>query len=198
MKIHDFSDLLHLNVRGHIETNGTLTQLTLHTDADEQRLYFGLPYYTAARPLFISGLMTEKNTLLRAPLLFTWIEENFIREPRAEIFGMTADGEQPVMFMRDFDLDRPREMWLRCGEPARWVKLNTVLLSGRTLMGEAGALDALSMALPSIAQDFIATVRTDVSSGHSLKAALRTRRKSTNAAWMALADGWRIVMTTLT
>jgi hypothetical protein len=200
MKLHDFADLLHLDVHGRVDVrtaaNETHVLLTLDTNGDRQRLFFGLPYFTAPRPLLIGGLNTEKNTQLRAPLLFTWIEDNFIHEPRAEIFGLTTEGEQPVMYLRDFDMDRPREIWLRAGEPQRWRRLAGVVHDGHTLHGDDGTLDAFAAtAADDDDRAFAATLRTELAAGRTLKAALRARRKFTDAARMARADAWRIVMT---
>lgn len=197
MKIASLSDLLHLDVPGCVTDADAdeVVQLALDHAAPQQRLYFGLPYFTAPRPLLIGGLMTEKNTLLRAPLLFTWIEDNYIREPRAEVFGMTTEGERPVMFLRDFDMDRPREIWLRCGDPLRWRRLDAVTRHDAVLTGDDGALTALAYTAPPEVRTFVDALRADVAAGRTLKAALRARRKATAPALMALADGWRIIMT---
>jgi len=202
MKIHDFTDLLHFDVRGAIElrtaASGTEAHLSLDGAAEAHRLYFGLPYFTAPRPLLVAALTTEKNTQLRAPLLFTWIEDNFIHEPRAEVFGLTTDGEQPIMFLRDFDMDRPREIWLQEGAPKRWRRLASVTHDDRPLHGDVGALDALhATALDDDERAFARALRDDVAGGRTLKAALRARRKTTDPARMARADAWRIVMTTV-
>ena len=193
MKITSLSDLLHLDVAARVEITVAGATLALDAAAAPQRLYFGLPFYTSPRPLLVGGLLTEKNTLLRAPLLFTWIEDNYIHEPRAEVFGMTIDGERPVMFLRDFDMDRPREIWLRCGEPLRWNRLAAVMLDGRVLNGDTGALDALAVTAPPDARASVDALRTDLTSGRTLKIVLRARRKATAPALMALADSWRII-----
>lgn len=193
MKINSLSDLLHIDVAGRVEISVAGAALALDAAAAPQRLYFGLPYYTSPRPLLVGGLMTEKNTLLSAPLLFTWIEEHYIHEPRAEVFGMTIDGERPVMFLRDFDMDRSREIWLRCGDPLRWHRLAAVTLDGRVLEHDPGALDALAVTAPPDARPFVDALRADLTSGRTLKSALRARRKATAPALMALADGWRII-----
>jgi hypothetical protein len=176
-----------------------------HEKAATLRVLFGLPILTAPFPLFVGGLMTERNTALNQLSLFAWIEDNFIDEPRAEVFGLTPFGEQPVLFVRDFDLDRPIEAWFQSQQPAlqrpaRWTQVAGVAIGSfryageaRTLPPDEGALIALEHALPHDAQPFVEGLRLDVARGISLKAALRARRKTTDAALMSACDGWRVL-----
>src|SRR6266508_3786650 len=73
------------------------------------RVLFGLPVLTLPYPILVNSLMTEHNTRLDRLSLFGWIEDNAILEPRAEVFGLTPMAEDPVLFLRDLDLDRPPE-----------------------------------------------------------------------------------------
>ena len=163
-------------------------------------LYFGLPILTAPFPILVQSLMTERNTQFSQLSLFGWIEENGILEPRAEIIGLTPLGEQPVLFLRDLDLDRPPEVWLRAGQPARWLRVSGVALldpahagAPLQLSGDEAALAAFTRALPPDASQFISGLRADVAGGVPLRVALRQRRKTTAPEWMRLCDGWRVL-----
>jgi hypothetical protein len=164
------------------------------------RLLFGLPILTAPFPLFVGGVMTERNTTLQQMSLFGWIEDNTIEQPRAEVFGLTPFVEQPVLFLRDFDMDRPVEVWFQTKQPARWVQVAGVAIatsqhSGQpqVIKGDEAALAALEQTLPADAQPFVASLRTNVTRGQSLRAALRQRRQSAEASLMAVCDGWRVL-----
>ncbi len=164
------------------------------------RLLFGLPFYTAPYPVFVGALSTEKNTVFDTLALFGWIEDNAIYEPRAEVFGITPLRERPIMFLRDFDLDRPVEIWMQAPAPAGWLRIaGAVVASARyasepqALTGEDAALIALEHAAPAGALPLIEALRMDVARGTPLKAALRARRRGENAANMALCDGWRVI-----
>ncbi len=164
------------------------------------RLYFGLPILTAPFPILAHSLMTEHNTQLDQLSLFGWIEDNAILEPRAEMIGLTPLGEQPVLFLRDLDLDRPPQAWLCVGQPARWLRVSGVALLDPThagsplpLVGDEAALAALAFVLPSEASQFLAGLRAAVAGGVALRVALRQRRKTSAPAWMRLCDGWRVL-----
>lgn len=222
MKLRTFDELLGLNVPCYLASTESSALLLIgdaaadlaQTLADsgkvtvEQgapgtgapRLLFGLPFYTAPYPLLVAALVTEKNTVFNALSLFGWIEDNFINEPRAEVFGLTPYGEQPVMFLRDFDLDRPIEAWLQSGQPVRWLRVSGVAIASarhtagtQTLKGDAAAVVAMESALPADARDFVEGLRLDVARGVSLRAALRARRKLADAQLMAVCDGWRVL-----
>jgi len=163
-------------------------------------LYFGLPILTAPFPILVHALMTERNTQLSQLSLFGWIEDNAILEPRAEIIGLTPLGEQPVLFLRDLDLDRPPEAWLRAGQPARWLRVSGVALidpahagAPLPLSGDEAALAAFARVLPPAASQFIAGLRAEVACGVPLRVALRQRRKTTDPGLMRLCDGWRVL-----
>lgn len=163
-------------------------------------LYFGLPVLTAPFPILVHSLMTERNTQFDQLSLFGWIEDNAILEPRAEIIGLTPFGEQPVLFLRDLDLDRPPEAWLRAGQPSRWLRVSGVALIDPAhagpplpLASDDAALAALARVLPPDAARFIAGLRADVAGGVALRVALRQRRKATAPELMRVCDGWRVL-----
>jgi hypothetical protein len=163
-------------------------------------LFLGLPILTAPFPILVQSLMTEHNTQFSQLSLFGWIEDNAILEPRAEIIGLTPFGEQPVLFLRDLDLDRPPEAWLRAGQPARWLRVSGVALIDTAhagpplpLAGDEAALAALARVLLSDAARFIAGLRADVAGGVALRVALRQRRKTTAPELMRVCDGWRVL-----
>lgn len=217
-----FNDLLSLEVDCDIVASDTAAVLLLGDAADDLAgalcqagaspaptlvhlpapvtLYFGLPILTAPFPILVQSLMTERNTQFDQLSLFGWIEENGILEPRAEIIGLTPLGEQPVLFLRDLDLDRPPEAWLCTGQPARWLRVSGVALLDPThtgapslLSGDEAALAAFTRVLPPDASQFISGLRADVAGGIPLRVALRQRRKTTAPEWMRLCDGWRVL-----
>lgn len=166
-------------------------------------VYFGYSILTAPFPLLISSLNTERNTMLNKLSLFGWVEDNFINEPRSEVFGLTPFGEQPVLFLRDFDLDRPVEALMRVA-PGGWLRTAGVVIADanypagqagemQELSGDQGALAALSVVLPADTHDFLVALTSEVGSGRSLRVVLRNRRKTTDDALMHVCDGWRIL-----
>jgi hypothetical protein len=170
-----------------------------HESRAQQRLNFGLPFFTAPYPLLVTQVITERNTVFDTPALFGWIEDNYVTEPRAEVTGMTPYGEQPVMFLRDFDMDRPVELWTRLTNPERWARVAGVAIADsaaptgvQMLAPDEGALSALWHALPVDARDFADNLRLDLGRG-ALKAALRQRRKATDPGLMRHADAWRVI-----
>ncbi len=177
-----------------------LKQGTLSLLPEGQRILFGFSIQTAPFPLLVGGLMTERNTLFDKLSLFAWVEDNAILEPRAEVFGLTPFGEQPVLFLRDLDLDRPVEAWIATSQPMQWLRVAGVLMAdptyggdGQTYVPDEGALAALRLMLPSDAAPFIQGLSYEVAQGQSLRAALRKRRRLTDGALMHLSDGWRVL-----
>jgi hypothetical protein len=171
----------------------------VHAEQDV-RLWFGLPILTAPFPLFVGALMTERNTLLQQMSLFAWIEDNAIEQPRAEVFGLTPFGEQPVLFLRDFDLDRPVEVWSQMPQPADWARIVGVAIATTqhagarvSLAPDQAALTLMRYTLPADAQPFVTGVAAEVAQGVTLKATLRRQRKTTATALMTICEGWRIV-----
>ena len=217
MEIKQFDDVLSLTVDCERVTSDGATLLVLGDRAaalaeklssgralgrqrGPARLLFGLPFYTAPYPVFVGALSTEKNTVFDTLALFGWIEDNAIYEPRAEVFGITPLREKPIMFLRDFDLDRPVEIWMQAPAPAVWLRIAGVVVASaryapdpQALTGEDAALIALEHAAPAEALPLVEALRMDVARGTPLKAALRARRRGENAANMALCDGWRIL-----
>ena len=164
------------------------------------RVLFGLPILTAPFPLFVGAVMTERNTLLNQMSVFAWIEDNVIEQPRAEVFGLTPFGEQPVLFVRDFDMDRPVEAWLQMAQPAGWVRVVGATIASSHYSGERqllppdeAALALMRLNLPHDAQPFVEALASDVARGVSLKAALRQRRKTTDPELLHACDGWRVL-----
>jgi hypothetical protein len=176
----------------------------INTPDNMAHVLFGFSIMTAPFPLLVGRLMTERNTLFDKLSLFGWVEDNAILEPRAEVLGLTPFGEQPILFLRDLDLDRPVEAWIQTqpaiAAPARWLRVAGVAIADsayagdvQTLSGDAGAVAALSRTLPADAQPFLLGLANEVAQGKTLRAALRTRRKTTDDALMHLCDGWRIL-----
>ena len=162
------------------------------------RVYFGLPVLTLPYPILVHSLMTERNTPLGQLSLFGWIEDNAILEPRAEIFGLTPLGEDPVLFVRDLDLDRPPECCIQAGSSFKRVAGVVIARPGAagesvTLAGDDGALSALEVTLPPESRPFVAGLRAEVAAGRDLRQVLRACRRATDPALMALCDGWRVL-----
>lgn len=162
------------------------------------RVWFGLPILTAPFPLFVGAVLTERSAILNQMSVFAWLEDNYIDQPRAEVLGLTPFGEQPVLFVRDFDMDRPLEAWVQTPQPSDWARLvGVVVASSRhsgaqhTLPPDQAAVVLMALHLPDDAQPFVESLAREVAQGVPLKTALRQRRKTTDAALMRACDGWR-------
>ncbi len=217
MNYKSFDQLLHLDIDCHVASAGDGALLILGDQADAlaaqlrdsgkaqvsryaPRVLLGLSILTAPFPLFVGGLMTERNTIFEQMSLFAWIEDHYIDQPRAEVFGLTPFAEQPVLFLRDFDMDRPIEAWFQAPQPARWLQLAGVAIATAShdgqpqlLKGDEASLLALKYALPADALPFLQTIREEVSAGQPLKTVLRQRRKTAEPSLMRVFDGWRIL-----
>lgn len=160
---------------------------------------FGLPVLTLPYPILVSSLMTERNTRFDQLSLFGWIEDNAILEPRAEVIGMTPLADEPVLFLRDLDLDRPPECYIQPA-PARWTRVAGVVIARSgfggpptALQGPEATLSALEHVLPADWQSFIASLRAEIDAGKELRHVLRARRRGIEPRIAALCDGWRVL-----
>ncbi|MCL4507800.1 MAG: hypothetical protein M1434_03540 [Chloroflexi bacterium] len=213
-----FTDLLSLPVTGEMVAGRTACLLAIGDGANpcaaqlaatsagdlahssgEMSVYFGLPVLTLPYPILVNSLMSERNTRFDQLSLFGWLEDNAILEPRAEIVGLTPLAEDPVLFVRDLDLDRPPECYVMA-RPARWLRVAGVVIARRDHAGAPamlnpadGALSALEVSLPASLQPLAASLRAEVASGGELRLVLRARRRGTDPAIMALCDGWRVL-----
>jgi hypothetical protein len=179
------------------------TTVGLWREHGPQRVLFGLPVLTLPYPILVHSVMTEHNTPLDQLSLFGWIEDNAILEPRAEIFGLTPLAADPVLFIRDLDLDRPPECYIQSGpafKGSAWLRVAGVVIArgeerAANIMatGDDGALSALELILPPSLQPFIARIRAEVVAGRELRQVLRARRRGTDPAIMAICDGWRVL-----
>lgn len=217
MSYTSFDQLLQLEITCHVASAGDGALLILGDEAGAlaaqlresgkasisrftPRVLFGLPILTAPFPLFVGSLMTEHNTSFVQMSLFGWIEDRYIDQPRAEVFGLTPFVEQPVLFLRDFDMDRPIEAWFRMMQPARWLQVAGVAIataqhSGppQALLGDEASLLALQHVLPADALPFLRAIRDEVDAGAALKAVLRQRRKAAEPSLMHVFEGWRVL-----
>jgi hypothetical protein len=211
-----FSDLLSLNVACETLSGPTACVLvigngagaladqwqnasTLQRSSGEVRVMFGLPVLTMPYPVLVNSLMTERNTQLSQLSLFGWIEDNGILEPRAEVLGLTPLAEDPVLFLRDIDLDRPPEAYLQ-PRPSVWLRVAGVAIACNDYMadpllleGPQAALSALEVTLPADAQGLVKALRAETDAGTSLHHALRLHRRTTSVEVMAVCDGWRVL-----
>ncbi len=182
------------------ELSGRLVStLPVQRASGSARVLFGLPVMTLPYPILVQSLMTERNTQLGQLSLFGWIEDNAILEPRAEVFGLTPLAENPVLFLRDLDLDRPPEAYVHT-EQGFWLRVAGVVIAryahaGAPVMleGADGALSALEVLLPADAQGLAKALRAEVNTGQPLHHALRIHRRTTRPEWMAQCDGWRVL-----
>ena len=214
-----FSDLLSLQVTCEVVASRTACLLVIgdgavaraladqlarasafRRESGNMRVMFGLAVLTLPYPILVNSLMTEHNTRFDQLSLFGWIEDNAILEPRAEVFGLTPLGEDPVLFIRDLDLDRPPEAYIQTAQPVAWLRVAGVVIVRQdygagptTLAGDDGALSALEVSLPPDAQPFVAALRAEVAIGRELRQVLRARRRTTDPALMTVCDGWRVL-----
>ena len=163
------------------------------------RVMFGLPVLTMPYPVLVNSLMTERNTQLSQLSLFGWIEDNGILEPRAEVLGLTPLAEDPVLFLRDIDLDRPPEAYLQ-PRPGAWLRVAGVAIACNDYMadpvlleGADAALSALEVLLPPAALELVKALRAETDAGAPLHHALRQHRRTTPAEVMTVCDGWRVL-----
>lgn len=211
-----FSDLLALNVPCEILSSPTGCLLLIGDSAGAladqwpsppalehasgmARVLFGLPVLTMPYPVLVNSLMTEHNTRLDQLSLFGWVEDNGILEPRAEVLGLTPLAEDPVLFLRDLDLDRPPEAYLQ-PKPGAWLRVAGVVIACQSyraepalLEGAQAALSALSVVLPAEAQGLLKALRIETEAGTPLHHALRLHRRTTSPEIMAQCDGWRVL-----
>ena len=171
----------------------------LQRSTGDLRVLFGLPVLTLPYPILVNSLMTEHNTRLGQLSLFGWIEDNAILEPRAEVIGLTPLAEDPVLFLRDLDLDRSPEAYVQ-PRPGAWLRVAGVVVAceGYTaepvlLEGANAALSALQLMLPADAQSLAKGLRRGVDAGMTLHHALRNHRRTTSPQIMAQCDGWRVL-----
>lgn len=191
MDFKSFNDLLHLDFHGILATwrNAALAVIgdraetfaeSLKADkgipytSTQIRVWLGLPILTAPFPLFVGAVMTERNTILNQMSVFAWLEDNYIEQPRAEVLGLTPFGEQPVLFVRDFDMDRPLEAWLQTPQPTDWARLVGIVIASSRYSGEQqslppdrAALVLMAMHLPGDAQPFVEELARDVAGGNT-------------------------------
>ncbi|HEY3290045.1 MAG TPA: hypothetical protein VGK87_07965 [Anaerolineae bacterium] len=163
------------------------------------RVLFGLPVMTLPYPILVSSLMTERNTRFDQLSLFGWVEDNAILEPRAEVIGLTPAGDEPVLFVRDLDLDRPPECYIQPA-PAKWTRIAGVVIARngfgeqrKMLHGADAVLGALEVVLPANWQSLVTSLRSETVTGKDLRHILRARRRSVEPEIMSLCDGWRVL-----
>ncbi|MBX7214706.1 MAG: hypothetical protein K1X39_11895 [Thermoflexales bacterium] len=190
--------LLSVALPAHLEARAGSVALRAAANAPAQRIVFGLPLLVGLEPLLIWRVNTERGTKLVSLALFGWIEDRFIDEPRAELFGCTPSGVEPIAFLRDLDLDRPPEAFVltESGTMTRVTGLRIDGPSGAPGDAPAGA-DAA--ALRAIEADGggtaapLAALRAAVAGGQPLRHALRALRRDADPGWMARCDGWRLL-----
>jgi hypothetical protein len=211
-----FPDLLSLNVCGEMLSGSTgcllligdgaaaladqwLNPSVLQRSSGEARVLFGLPVLTLPYPVLVNSLMTEHNTRLDQLSLFGWIEDNGILEPRAEVLGLTPLAEDPLLFLRDLDLDRPPQAYVQ-PRPGAWLRVAGVVIACNDhvaepmlLEGADAALSAMRVVVPAEAQGLLKVLRTEVDAGTPLHHALRRHRRTTSPAIMTQCDGWRVL-----
>lgn len=205
-----FSDLLHLDVACDVITSASAAVLVVGDARDivaipkraresdtVAHVLLGLAIHTSPVPVLMHSVITERGATLAQASLFGWIEDNFMDQPRADVIGLLPTGEQPLLFVRDLDLDRPPEAYVLA--QSGWRRVVGVLIANRdapagarVLDGDLGALAALDTVAPD-ARPFVDALRADVGRGLSLRASLRQRRKTADARLASACDGWRVL-----
>jgi hypothetical protein len=167
----------------------------------DTRLLFGLPAHTQANPVLVRRVIAERGAEFNTLSLFAWIEDQFVYEPRAEIFGVTPFGEEPFLFLRDLDLDRPPQV---CAENEPGATHPLLLLAGvlwvdanvahgvHTVAPDEAALTGVSLTLPEQLRAFADVLRAEAATA-DLKAVLRRMRKQLNPDLAHFLDGWRVL-----
>jgi hypothetical protein len=158
------------------------------------QICFGLSLLTEPYPLLLSSVFTERNTQIKSLAAFSWVEENAIFEPRAELMGLTPFGKQPIVFLRDVDLDAPPQAYIpspRGIADSLWM-VGGVIIMGNfdhrviVLKGDSAALTGIAIAHPAFAEELrMADLGAD-----SLRSLLKTRRRATDPELTKFADGW--------
>jgi hypothetical protein len=168
----------------------------------ETRVLFGLPVYTMPNPILIKSVVAERGTEFRSLTCYSWIEDNFMTEPRAEVLGVTPYGDDPLIFLRDCDLDRPPQCCVQ-NEPGQPYPL--LLLAGAVwvdgamasdthmLEPDAAAMTGMQLTLPDEVRDFADLLRSEVAGGLELRKVLKTLRKQIDPNLTHFAEGWRVI-----
>lgn len=172
----------------------------------QTRILFGLPAHSLAHPVLIKRVIAERGTELNALSLFSWLEDQFMVEPRAEIFGVTPFGEEPFLFLRDIDLDRPPQCCV-VNEPAAAASSGHPLLllagfiwvDGRvdhgvhTVVQDEAALSGLALTLPEHLGPIVENLRIEVAAGFGLRQVMKRLRKQLHPDLAHFVDGWRVL-----
>lgn len=156
------------------------------------RVFFGLPAHGSPAPVLMRSLLTERGTRFDDFSLFAWIEENYLAQPRADIVGLMPNGVQPLFFLRDLDLDRPPEAYVREGEA--WARVRGVVIADKSDFCQKSDLliCALRLALPND-QNLVDALAKDAPDNALLRAALRARRKTHPPEVLRVCDAWRVL-----
>ena len=165
------------------------------------RVLFGLAIYTASWPILLKQVVAERGLTLQSLSLFGWIEDNFMTEPRAEVKGITPFGEEPLLFIRDLDLDLPPQC---CVINLHGAQPEMLLLAGvlwvdasaeerLVLEHDEAAVFGLELSLPAAAKPFAEMLRAECAGGRNLRSALKAFRQQMSPMLMTHADGWRVL-----
>lgn len=204
----NFSDLLQLPIACDLLTSGAGAVVVMGDQRGKiamdgwearrdvtARVFFGLPAHGSPAPVLMRSLLTERGTRFDDFSLFAWIEENYLAQPRADIVGLMPNGAQPLFFLRDLDLDRPPEAYLREGEA--WARVRGVVIvdvpGGSDRFDRSDPLiQALRLALPND-QSLVDALAKDAPDNASLRAAIRARRKTHPPEALRVCDAWRVL-----
>lgn len=173
--------------RGAVEIRGKDTQRNAVAS-----VFFGLALHHSPTPLLMHSLITERGTTFNDFSLFSWIEENFMAQPRADVVGLMMNGLRPLFFLRDLDLDVPPEAYIREGE--KWARVRGVVIakgSDRSQWSDP-LIAALRLALPN-EQKLVDELQAEAKDNASLRAAIRARRKAHPPEVMRVCDAWRVL-----
>lgn len=90
---------------------------------------FAFPEWTRPRRVIPQSAITERGLRIRAPWTTFWLVRFGYEEPRADLEGLTLEGEPVQLWVRDLDLDAAEAYlavsgWLRCTAGV-WVQAGT-------------------------------------------------------------------------
>jgi hypothetical protein len=74
------------------------------SEQDELNLKFALVEYLDGNHLIPDSVLDDWGREIKGAALYSWIQENGLRFPRAEIFGHRPDGQPVQRFLREIDL----------------------------------------------------------------------------------------------
>ena len=89
---------------GSIHIFNDVAVVVARSDQDELNLKFALVEYFDGNHLIPDSVLDDWGREIKGAALYSWIQENGLHFPRAEIFGHRPDGQPVQRFLREIDL----------------------------------------------------------------------------------------------